>query len=67
MKRFCLPMVFLVVLLTILVACTPKATPAPATPPGKATTQPTVTSATPNTADANWQKVVQASKSEGKL
>jgi len=66
-KRFCLPMVFLVVLLTILVACTPKATPAPATPPGKATTQPTATSATPSPADANWQKAVQASKSEGKL
>ncbi|MBF8266429.1 MAG: hypothetical protein HW384_2293 [Dehalococcoidia bacterium] len=59
-KRFCLSMVFLVVLLTILVACTPKATPAPATPPGKATNQPTVTSATPSPSDANWQKAVQA-------
>ena len=59
-------LVFITVMLTVLVACAPKATPAPAAS-GGTTTPVSGTSVTPSTADANWQKTVQAAKSEGKL
>lgn len=50
---------FVVALLTILIACAPKATPAPVPVSGLAVT--------PGSADIAWQKVIQDAKKEGKL
>ncbi len=63
-------LLFYISLVVLLVACTPKATPAPATPaptaPAKAA-DPISALPTPTTQDAAWAKVVEAAKKEGSV
>ena len=66
MKKTMLALVICLIVLSFMLACTPKTTPSPPKPATPVPATPP-TSQSPTSQNANWAKVVEAAKKEGKV